>query len=268
METTEEHISRHHNRSNGEQTVDRLSILGQRWRYVWAYVPNLVFINDSQDAINTVFSLHKLRNIITFKLVGRNENHQIETWINNAVELSVQKLDINCRLCEVALPRRLRLCKTLVDLRLTDCGVIPKANESLQHLLSGCPLVEELEIYLYVDYYHCQISSPTIKRLVVNLHFHGADYDNQNYYHRLEINTHALVYLKFVDYTGQHIKCGALTSLIEAYIDIKAYINDFIYGLQHHYSHTSEVGSSSCIDSLQINITVTYSNINSFDFLL
>ncbi|KAL7087276.1 hypothetical protein ACP275_13G058000 [Erythranthe tilingii] len=277
METTEEHISRHHNRSNGEQTVDRLSdlpdsvlthilsllptkssvrtsILGQRWRYVWAYVPNLVFINDSQDAINRVFLLHKLRNIITFKLAGRfgrNENHQIETWINNAVELNVQKLDINCRLYEVALPRRLCVCKTLVDLRLTDCGVIPKAgplflphlkklhlicaqyeaNESLQHLLSGCPVLEELEIYLYVDYYHCRISSPTIKRLVIDLHFRGEEPDNIDYYHRLEINTPALVYLKFVDYSGQHIKCGALTSLIEADIDIcaKGEAKDFLY---------------------------------------
>ncbi|XP_012842073.1 PREDICTED: FBD-associated F-box protein At3g52670-like [Erythranthe guttata] len=107
-----------------------------------------------------------------------------------------------------------------------------EANESLQHLLSGCPVLKELEIYLYVDYYHCQISSPTIKRLIVNLHFHDAEYDNQNYYHMLEINTPALVYLKFVDYSGQHIKCGALTSLIEADIDIcgaKGERKDFLY---------------------------------------
>ncbi|XP_012832872.1 PREDICTED: FBD-associated F-box protein At3g49020-like [Erythranthe guttata] len=106
-----------------------------------------------------------------------------------------------------------------------------EGNESLPHLLSGCPALEELLIHSNTDYESFNISSPTIKRLFVHLHYNGEDSDNEEYCcnYKLEIKTPALVYLHLADDSAKHIECGALNSLIEADIDIKAYINDFIY---------------------------------------
>ncbi|KAL9145924.1 hypothetical protein ABFS82_13G076900 [Erythranthe guttata] len=245
METTEEHSRRRHKRSNGEHynavSVDRLSdlpdsllchilsflptrfsvrtsILGQRWRHLWSYVTNLVFRNNSQDAINKVLYLHKHRNINTFSLtdgVGCNVN-QIGTWITYAVARNVQNLDLYCCRYKIALPRCLFTCETLVDLKLDSCGVIPnggaagalflprlkklhlirlryEAEESLPHLLSGCPMLEELTA--------------------------GDRHP-------------ALVYLKLFAFSIPYIKCGALTDLTEADIYIWDYIKNgdrFLY---------------------------------------
>ncbi|EYU41173.1 hypothetical protein MIMGU_mgv1a021963mg [Erythranthe guttata] len=99
---------------------------------------------------------------------------------------------------------------------LESCGVVPdiggavffprlknlhliqvqyESDESLQHLLSGCPVLEELSVELFIDY-------------------------SSWYHHRVEINTPALVCLQLFDYSTQYIKCGELTALIEADIYI------------------------------------------------
>ncbi|XP_012848355.1 PREDICTED: putative FBD-associated F-box protein At5g56440 [Erythranthe guttata] len=264
METTEEHSRRRHKRSNGEHynavSVDRLSdlpdsllchilsflptrfsvrtsILGQRWRHLWSYVTNLVFRNNSQDAINKVLYLHKHRNINTFSLtdgVGCNVN-QIGTWITYAVARNVQNLDLYCCRYKIALPRCLFTCETLVDLKLDSCGVIPnggaagalflprlkklhlirlryEAEESLPHLLSGCPMLEELTVCLFVSSYPRKISSPTIKRLAISLHLDGTASRNQlDYDRRLEIDTPRLfLYSRsVVEFIGglHNVKC-------------------------------------------------------------
>ncbi|KAL8032158.1 hypothetical protein ABFX02_13G076700 [Erythranthe guttata] len=236
----------------------RTSILGQRWRHLWSYVTNLVFRNNSQHAINKVLYLHKHPNINTFSLsdgVGCNVN-QIGTWITYAVARNVQNLDLYCRRYKIALPRCLFTCETLVDLKLDSCGVIPnggaagalflprlkklhlirlqyEAEESLPHLLSGCPMLEELTVCLFVNSYPRKISSPTIKRLAISLHLDGTASRNQlDYDRRLEIDTPALVYLKLFAFSIPYIKCGALTDLTEADIYIWDYIKNgdrFLY---------------------------------------
>ncbi|EYU44908.1 hypothetical protein MIMGU_mgv1a018174mg [Erythranthe guttata] len=312
METTEEHSRRRHKRSNGEHynavSVDRLSdlpdsllchilsflptrfsvrtsILGQRWRHLWSYVTNLVFRNNSQDAINKVLYLHKHRNINTFSLtdgVGCNVN-QIGTWITYAVARNVQNLDLYCCRYKIALPRCLFTCETLVDLKLDSCGVIPnggaagalflprlkklhlirlryEAEESLPHLLSGCPMLEELTVCLFVSSYPRKISSPTIKRLAISLH--------------LDDRHPALVYLKLFAFSIPYIKCGALTDLTEADIYIWDYIKngdrflysrsvvEFIGGLHNvkclrlELSHCTEVCIRSLFSSLYIALVM------------
>ncbi|KAL7087275.1 hypothetical protein ACP275_13G057900 [Erythranthe tilingii] len=222
----------------------RTSILSRRWRYLWSYVPNLHFHNENQGGIiDRVLSLHKLQSIATFRATDwiHRSDYQIEKWITFAVERNVRNLHLNCRQFDIVLPQCLFTCKTLVDLRLESCGVIPnlggamflprlkklhliqvqyEGDESLPHLLSGCPVLEELSIELFIDYSSCKISSHTVKRLVINSYFDGGGYDYEGYHHRLEINTPALVYLQLFDYSTQYIKCGELTALTEADIYI------------------------------------------------
>ncbi|XP_012848307.1 PREDICTED: F-box/FBD/LRR-repeat protein At2g26030-like [Erythranthe guttata] len=83
------------------------------------------------------------------------------------------------------LPGRILICQTLVDLILENCGSVPnlgsvvylpclkklhlmrvgfEADESLWNLISGCPVLEDLLIKLYVDFRSCKVSSPTVKK--------------------------------------------------------------------------------------------------------
>ncbi|EYU33522.1 hypothetical protein MIMGU_mgv1a022257mg, partial [Erythranthe guttata] len=212
----------------------------KKWRYLCSYVPNLFFNYENSDTITRVLLLRKLQNINTFSLFDdtKRNYHQIETWITFAVERSVQNIDIYLTV-HLDSPRCLFTCKTLIDLRLDHCGLIPdrgsivflphlkrlhlihvkyEGDDSLSHLISGCPVLEELLLQLCIDYCSCKISSPTIKMLDVSYHF-DKESENQDY-NKVEINTPALVYLELLDYANQHIKCRALTSLIEADIEI------------------------------------------------
>ncbi|KAL7129578.1 hypothetical protein ABFS83_13G077000 [Erythranthe nasuta] len=272
MEIAEEHSRRRHKRSNGEHnndfSVDRLSdlpdsvichilsflptkfsvrtsILGQRWRFLWTYAPNLLFHNENPGTVDRVLSLHKLQDINTFRLTEWNDCnlYEIGAWISVAVQRNVRNVHIDLNF-HVDLPRCLFTCKTLVDLNIQFYGAVPdvgiavclprlkklrlihvdyEGDESLPHLISGCPVLEELLIHLFAGYYPFKIASLTVIRLTINFHSDGEASDNHEY-DRLEIDTPALVYLRLIDCANQHIKSWALDSLTEADIHI---CNDF-----------------------------------------
>ncbi|EYU44925.1 hypothetical protein MIMGU_mgv1a018043mg, partial [Erythranthe guttata] len=215
------------------------SILSRRWRYLWSFVPNLDFdLEVESTAIDRVLLLHKLQKIDTFRITEGYgyTDCQIETWIRFAVERNVKNLDLHFGYegWVPPSPKCLLTCKTLVDLRLTNCTVFPvtgvvclpslkmlhlqfyHAYETLPHLLSGCPVLENLLLQLYFNYCSCRISSPTIKSLRINFHYDECDNEDEgeDIYDRLEIDTPAL-----------HIKCGPLTSLLGADINFHNYID-------------------------------------------
>ncbi|KAL9145928.1 hypothetical protein ABFS82_13G077200 [Erythranthe guttata] len=240
----------------------RTSILGQRWRHLWTYVPNLDFDCSDQTIIDEVLSTHKFQSINTFRLSSnspkRTDPWIISTWINIAIDRNIRKLDLCFFDYTICLPNRLFTCKTLVDLRLDSCGRIPdpgiavrlprlkklhlvyvhyKDGESLANLVSRCPVLEELVIYLdMINYRYYRISSPTIKRLSMKIHPRGTYYDpnsdkeQEEENHKMEIDTPALVYLHLVDYAARLIKTGPLTSLTEADIYLCNYV------VADHYS--------------------------------
>ncbi|GFP96501.1 F-box/FBD/LRR-repeat protein at5g56420 [Phtheirospermum japonicum] len=109
------------------------SILAKRWRFLWAHVPNLHFDSgyhhDSPTRLPSiipyVMSLHKVRNLHTFRLSYGYDEHLGDTWIATAMSRNVRVLGLRLR---YALPQCLFTCETLVDLKLDRCEGIPSAG--------------------------------------------------------------------------------------------------------------------------------------------
>ncbi|KAK6134612.1 hypothetical protein DH2020_031671 [Rehmannia glutinosa] len=170
-------------------------------------------------------------------------HYQLETWITTAIERNVRNLDLRLTLM---LPRCLFTCKTLVDLGLYNCVVdIPltsvvslpnlapvslpclkklhlyfveyEVDETLSHLLYGCPVLEELIIDGEQTLGCCNISSPTLKRLTFNISFGYEFYESGG---RLKINTPAVRYLQVKDCSCEHVSLSPMTALVEADISI------------------------------------------------
>ncbi|EYU44905.1 hypothetical protein MIMGU_mgv1a018102mg, partial [Erythranthe guttata] len=148
------------------------------------------------------------------------------------------------------LPGRILICQTLVDLILENCGSVPnlgsvvylpclkklhlmrvgfEADESLWNLISGCPVLEDLLIKLYVDFRSCKVSSPTVKKA------RGRSSDNVTILTKQEVTTpwRYFVYLQLFHESAHRIETGPLTFLIEAYICIYNCIGSPEYS---HYS--------------------------------
>ncbi|CAA0808566.1 Unknown protein [Striga hermonthica] len=226
------------------------SVLGKRWRFLWAHVPCLDFSwedfreeTQASDIIHRVILRHKAKKLDTLTLyqVKFNE-YQLETLITTAIDRSIQ--NVYLELSFDKFPRYLKNCKTLVDLKIDNgCtslsavdnvslpslkklyvfNLICENDDVLPHFLSGCPSLEELNLaFEFVEenvYVGCiNISSPTIKILELNMGMHALQC-------RMIINSPALRYLQ-VD--GCDLQCITIPitmiSLVEADIHFDNYL--------------------------------------------
>ncbi|GFQ03169.1 F-box/FBD/LRR-repeat protein at1g16930 [Phtheirospermum japonicum] len=233
------------------------SILSRRWRFLWAHVPVLDFKTSLSGIVNGVMSLHKEPNIHTFRLAYLDldfTSHDLETWIATVIVRNVRNLSLSFMM-SLSLPRCLFTCKTLVrltlrEVTLTDTyavylpslkkldlyGLMFESDKSLSHLLSGCPVLEDLSLLMpLLDIFVCLcITSPTLERLKYDSGFNYRDKANFG----LMLNTPALRYLNIYDGILVYFSAGVLTSLIEADIDLHC---SHLYGCE-------ELDSSSMID--------------------
>ncbi|GER33577.1 RuvB-like helicase [Striga asiatica] len=179
------------------------SIVGKRWRFVWAHVTCLDFSGDdfkeegtqASDIIHRVILQYNAKRIDTLTLYHLNCNdYQLETWITTAIVRSVHNIYLALNFDTI--PPSLFINKTIVDLKLdfygaslSDVGsvslsslkkfhvsnVVCENDEALPHFLSRRLSLEELNMAFTSveenDYAGCtNISSPTIKTLELDLH--------------------------------------------------------------------------------------------------
>ncbi|GER43029.1 F-box/RNI-like/FBD-like domains-containing protein [Striga asiatica] len=241
------------------------SVLGKRWRFLWAHVPCLDFSGNDltgetehSDIINRFILLHEAKRMNTFRLslVNCNE-YQLETWISAAIKRNIR--DIYLALYgfgdRLMLLSPLFTCKTVVDMRLSGGKRISSSvnihlpslrklvldlvefedDEALTHLLSGCPLLKKLTlVYSFIGNEKklgcINISSPSLETLdVCLLHV----YEDIPVY-GIVINAKALRYLYMGNCPlGRITNSTTMTSLDEACIffqyDFYLYMNSESY---------------------------------------
>ncbi|CAA0817949.1 F-box protein [Striga hermonthica] len=149
------------------------SVLSRRWRSLWAHVPLLSFGNEGsfdrrlEDIVTEVVSAHKGQTVHTFRLTNDDcfNGSEIEGWIATLVSRNVRNISMYLSYYDETvwfmMPNCLLMCETLVELRITAYVELPAAGdvclpalkrlhlegaESLPRLISGCPVLEELNI--------------------------------------------------------------------------------------------------------------------------
>ncbi|KAL3652517.1 hypothetical protein CASFOL_002198 [Castilleja foliolosa] len=234
------------------------SILAQRWKLLWAHVPNIIFGHDRGSIIpeidiiyNKVFLRYRVKNMNTLRLFSNHDSTQsskLSACIQDAVNRNVKEMHLFFSI-SYTFPRCILNCKTLVYLRLSGYGYITlmtvddddvwlpclkklfldsvafECEGTLSYLLSNCPVLDELIINRsYPDVDCFIVSSRTINRLILDSPFYG--FFNVNNRFMVKIDAPELRYLKVYDFAAKDVTVGSLTSLVEADVNFKGGEND------------------------------------------
>ncbi|GER53880.1 F-box/RNI-like/FBD-like domains-containing protein, partial [Striga asiatica] len=229
------------------------SVLARRWRNLWAHVPVLYFAeidfrgaSDISGVVNDVLVAHKSPTIDTFRiyLTDMCDDDDFEDWMVTVVARKVRNLDVYL---ETSLPQIIFSCETLVDLSLGSCHIpdsgdvsLPalrklklelvsyESYKSLPNLLSGCPVLEELDIDMGYGENHsndCDVASLTLKRLSISCGSTDEDHDvSEDYIFEAlpcesMLDTPALRFLQLYHVSPPEVTARALASLTEAKVD-------------------------------------------------
>ncbi|KAL0706888.1 hypothetical protein Bca4012_073314 [Brassica carinata] len=180
----------------------RTSVLSTRWRHVWLWLPGFELSSRKFSDTNAFVSFgdrfldySRVTCIRKLKLtLGDNANtvkdgSYFTSWIDAAIKLKIQHLDIDWAAYDFFTHRRLRLhsCETLVYLRLSNLFlddevfvVLPclktmyleqnwySSETNLKKLISSCPVLENLNIVASnSDAQVYQVHSRSLKRLSI-----------------------------------------------------------------------------------------------------
>ncbi|CAA0816246.1 F-box protein [Striga hermonthica] len=205
------------------------STLAARWRFLWAYAPNIQIVNFAhRDVLRIFLPQCEAHGLNTLRILGDIYfDWELERFLGSAVACKMKTLEITQTYDYSFLPPCVLASQTLVDLKLSRFFIKMKnvtvclpalkrlhvttvrLHGSIENLISGCPVLEEFTGFgCYEDVEsHC-ISSSTMKKLVLDSHFR----------YKLKIDTPVLNYLLLQYDIPHHFSVGSMDSLIEAHI--------------------------------------------------
>ena len=176
--------------------------LSKRWRLLWKMVPNLAFSpydhcsNMRPSAlvsfIDKVLLLRERSSINKFSVqldYRREFRSAVDVWLHVATGKNVEEIYLDLerdRGAPYTLPKNLYTNSSLVKLTLRDCNMNPNAvfswpslrilsisyddelnDNSIASILSGCPVLESLELRKCVDVSRLNTMSASLKKLTI-----------------------------------------------------------------------------------------------------
>lgn len=166
--------------------IVRMCILSKRWRHLWISTPFLCFHEVKDITFLRKVNTHKKVNqrhlffkfvnkclrrrepyMQSFKLharykFGHRAIEEVDGWLRFALQSKVKDLDL--QVTQYCLPRFLLKANSLTQLKLTDLRLelpvlssfpnlrvlfldsVESDHESLENLISGCPVIEDLQL--------------------------------------------------------------------------------------------------------------------------
>ncbi|KAF8365068.1 hypothetical protein HHK36_032929 [Tetracentron sinense] len=189
------------------QEAVKTGVLSKRWEHLWASVSDLDFINSYVKAdsyvnfVNRTLVLYegsKIRKFfVDFACTDGLASH-LDSWIRFAVRRKVEELDLFLfdhvslddpyelpqHLYNNAYLTKLKLCFIHIRprglfswrlLRSLSLSCIQLSDNLIQDILSGSPSLEVLDLELIGGLQHLNITSPSLKKLII----HDGDVDDQ-----------------------------------------------------------------------------------------
>ncbi|XP_010445618.1 PREDICTED: FBD-associated F-box protein At5g38590-like [Camelina sativa] len=231
-------------------------VLSNRWEFLWMWLTKLEFINSMSDPrpglgdfLDKKLPLHRAPVIESLCYHVTCNSHikpkNVKQWIEIAISRCVRELEIDYYPNGekfFIFPSSLFTCKSLVTLKLQKithmdvpsmvCLVSLKTlqlettasyffvdGESLQRLLSGCPVLEDLSLCFEADEEQMKEFTIIIPSLQSFSLFVRTDGNFDGY----EIDTPSSKYLKLVDWTYEphhYSLIKNMPKLREAYVDL------------------------------------------------
>ncbi|KAM1278800.1 hypothetical protein ACFX2J_030775 [Malus domestica] len=230
----------------------RTTVLSKIWKNIWTSVPNLYFCDNDYPDVNAfmafvdrVLDSHDLSRIQKFCLHSSCfdiEPSILNRWICTAIRHNVRELDLFVHSDAedyFELPQTLFTSKNLEVLKLqfnfianppaskcfpslkSLCVVIQHPESiSVKMLFSYLPVLEDLEIRGYLEYYDVDVnvSAPELRKLGINLAYGNADGGND---HKLCVNAPKLESLDVkLDSLSKFLLLINANSVVKANVDL------------------------------------------------
>ncbi|ESQ37514.1 hypothetical protein EUTSA_v10002546mg [Eutrema salsugineum] len=238
------------------------SVLSKKWRYLFAYRPNLDFFDGSCG--------HGVK------------PDYVKDWILNVLERGVSDLDLDVTLDggrDNRLPSKVFESKSLVSLRIESGNVygidvedvfLPKlktlyinkvmlgnCDDCFHKITSGCHVLEELAlIKVYSDIWNRSVSSKTLKRLTLSC----IDYDKSP--DSVSFDTPNVVFLEYSDYVAGKYPKVEFGLLVEASIDLGMTSDQYA-----HASYVDLVGNATDFLMGIRNVQILYLSCDTIEVL-
>uniref|UniRef100_A0A5B7A369 F-box domain-containing protein n=1 Tax=Davidia involucrata TaxID=16924 RepID=A0A5B7A369_DAVIN len=178
--------------------VVKTSALSKKWQYLWTSVHNLIFVSEdclTPDRMKWQFfafvdktlilcSCTKIKKfVVHFDYYGSDAD--VDSWIRFASEKNVEDLDLNFYGSSdvYRLPQHLFSNSSLRKLKLSLCDFEPSgviswgslkslsldnvdlSEDVIEKILSGCPLLEDLELSTFSGFSRLNVTSPNLRTL-------------------------------------------------------------------------------------------------------
>ncbi|CBI32913.3 unnamed protein product, partial [Vitis vinifera] len=262
------------------------SILSKRWRYLWASVPILDFDDELWLNPSTLVELEE--RIIMFQNFVDGVLRHSEVSCIKKFRLGYR--DNNLDNWGVELPPMFFICKTLVVVKLS-CALfldIPTTvwlpslkalhlksveysdDDSIQKLLSGCPVLEELVIEREErdNQWVVNVSNPSLKILRIFFFTDGFahPYEQEDQDYKVVVDAPNLEYLSITDYLSKDYFVKDLPSLVKAFIDVEQDSEEFEEsphngGISYHgpiYELLGRISNVKCLSLTGVTLDVSF----------
>ncbi|XP_028079079.1 FBD-associated F-box protein At2g26860-like [Camellia sinensis] len=269
----------------------RTSLLSTRWKSIWTSVHIIDLYSNEQssgfvDFVDRLLLLRNSSNVNKFHLqcqYGYHNPYRLNSWICTVIKLNVKELVLNFKTDQlvVELPQSLFTSVNLVVLKLAGdvCFGFPMPvflpslkvlhlhtltfldDDSFQNILSGCPVLEELDIErtnLWDNIKTLCICSSTLKKLRLYNNFCGASLQQS-----VVIKTPVLEIFQLNDNSSSVFDVDELPSLVKAKFTI--YFDN--YRSEDYYNGVvGMLGKISNVQHLELSNVIPKVVVEAFDY--